>query len=66
MLASLLGYLDVILCFKAVILVLKIKRVIPLVLGKVDTKMQIRTTLDCLSYCTYVPKRKNHILTCSI
>ena len=42
-------YLDIILCFKAVVLVLEKERMVPLKLRKVDTKMQIRTALDCLS-----------------
>ena len=49
-------YLHVILCFKAVVLVLEVERMVPLVLGKVHTKMQISTTLNCLSHCTFVPK----------
>ena len=51
-LQALCDYLDIILCFIAIGLVLEIERMVPLKVGKVDTKMQIRTTLDCLSHCT--------------
>ena len=45
-------YLDIILCFIAIVLVFEIERMVPLKLGKVDTKMHIRTTLDSLSHRT--------------
>ena len=48
------GYLDIILCFIVIALVLEVERMVPLKLGKVDTKMQIRTTPDSLSHCTFM------------
>ena len=47
-------YLDIGLCGVIVGLVLEIERVEPLVLRKVESKVQVRTTLDCFCQCTCI------------
>ena len=53
-----INYLDIVLCLVAVVFIFEIEWVVPLKLGEVYTKMQLRSTLDSFCHCTCIIKHK--------